>query len=161
MYLMINQPESRGSRWIAANNIKVVSMSKHPGSRTSSNEEQCYAKYDRNSFHEHLEDRMNCIYHKLTWESKEMERKLQNKHGVRVTLYFKQNIMPYGDMCRFIFRESGTFPHFLMVDCKTMFENRKWVSFYTKKERADCLKTALEEVNQEFSSMYKFRFSDT
>ena len=48
-----------------------------------------------------------------------------------------------------------------MVDCKTMFENRKWVSFYTKKERADCLKTALEEVNQEFSSMYKFRFSDT
>ena len=35
-----NQLDSRGSRWIAANNIKVVSMSKRPGSRGASNEEQ-------------------------------------------------------------------------------------------------------------------------
>ena len=40
-----------------------------------------------------------------------------------------------------------------------MFENRKWASFYMKKERANPLKTALE-VNQELCSNYKIRFSD-
>ena len=95
---------------MAANNIKVASMPKRPERSASSNEEQCYAKYSMNSFHKHLEDRMNCIYHKLTREFEESERKLQNKHGVGVTLYFKQDSIPYGDMYRFIFRESGLFP---------------------------------------------------
>ena len=39
-----NQPNSRGACWMAADNIKVVSMPKHPGSRAASNKEQCYAK---------------------------------------------------------------------------------------------------------------------
>ena len=49
---------------MAANSIKVVSK------------EQCYAKYDRDSLHEHLESRMNCIYRNLTWEFDELEREL-------------------------------------------------------------------------------------
>ena len=54
-----------------------------------------------------------------------------NKHGIRVTLDFKQskqNSIPYGDMCRFIFRETATFPQFTMIDCKSMFGSRKWAS---------------------------------
>ena len=71
---MCNQPDSRGSRWMAANNITILSMSKRPRSRMSSNKEQCYVKYDRNSFHEHPKSRMNFIYHKLDWEFDEMGR---------------------------------------------------------------------------------------
>ena len=50
-------------------------------------------------------------------------------------------------------------PYILMVDCKTMLENRMWAIFYMKEEKADRLTSALE-VNHELSSMFKNRFSD-
>ena len=86
-----------------------------------------------------------------------MECKLQNKYDIRVILYFKKNSISYGDMHRFILREAGTLPDILMRDCKTMFDNRKWATFYTEKERVDRLKTSLE-VNNECRSMFKISF---
>ena len=82
---------------------------------------KCHAKYDRDAFSEHLENKKECIYHRLTREIDEMEQGLVNKYGPRVTLYF------------------------LMVDCKSELEYRKWATFYMDREKADLLAMSLNK----------------
>ena len=106
-------------------------MSKRPGSEKANRAENCYAKYDRDAFSEYLENKKECIYHRLTWEADEMERGLENKYGIRVTLYLKQNNISYETMHRFICREARTVPNLLMVDCKSALEYMKWAIFST------------------------------
>ena len=66
--LMCDHPDSKGFRWMAGCDIPTVCLSKRPGSRRAEDEEQCYAKYDKTVFHEHLADRATCIYQKLALE---------------------------------------------------------------------------------------------
>ena len=103
-------------RWREVNNIQVVHMSRRPGSESANEEEECSAKYSKNAFSEHLETKRECIYHKLTWIVDEVERKLKNRYGTRLTFYFKQNNISYKTMHKFICRESRTVPNLLMVD---------------------------------------------
>ena len=84
-------------------NIPTVCLSKRPGSRRAEDEEQCYAKYDKTVFREHLADRVNCIYHKLALEFEVLEVILQKFYGDRVILFFKKS-MPYAHMFRFFCR---------------------------------------------------------
>ena len=72
---------------------------------------------------------------------------MDKAYGDRVILYFKQNNISYAHMYRFIHRETRTLSpaKFLMVDCKTILETRKWALFYIKKEKIDRLKKALKE----------------
>ena len=62
-YPMCDQPNSRRFRQMVAINIKAVCTSKDPGNKKANSGEQCYAKYNRSTFREHLEDREDCIYH--------------------------------------------------------------------------------------------------
>ena len=58
---------------MAACNVPTVYSSKRIGSRRAEDEEQFYATYDKTVFHEHLADKANCIYHKLTLEFESFE----------------------------------------------------------------------------------------
>ena len=68
---------------------------------------------------------------------------MEDRYGTRVALYFRQNSTSYKTMYRFTCREATSVPNLLMVDCKSASENRKWATFYTNRERADLLATAL------------------
>ena len=146
---MCKQSYSKGFRWRAGCKIPTVCLTKHPGRRRAEDEEQCYAKYDKTGFHEHLAVRANCIYHKLASEFEAFEFCLHKVYGDRVILYFKQSNIPYARMREFIFRETKTWslPVYMMVDCKAILETRKWISFYTKKKKIDRLKNALKKRN--------------
>ena len=68
---------------------------------------------------------------------------------------------------RFLFGETRTHSpaEFLMVDCKTILETRKWASFYIKKEKVDRLKKALKEgkcpvMDMEFWKMFSISVGD-
>ena len=77
-------------------------MSKRPGSARANKVEECQAKYDREAFSEHLENKKEYIYHRLTQGVEEMEQELTNKYGTRVTLYLKENNTTYKEMHRVI-----------------------------------------------------------
>ena len=76
-----------------------------------------------------------------------LESCLNKAYGDRILLYFKQSNIHYAHMFRFLSRETGAHSpaKFLMVDCKTILETRKWASSYMKKEKVDRLKKALKE----------------
>ena len=101
-------------------------MSKRPGSARANKAEECQAKYDREAFSEHLENKKECIYHRLTQGVEETEQELANKYGTRVTLYLKDNNMSYKEMHRVICRYARTILNrlSLMVDCKSNFQFR-------------------------------------
>ena len=77
-------------------------MYKRPGSARANKVEECQAKYDREAFSEHLENKKEYIYHRLTQGVEEMEQELTNKYGTRVTLYLKENNTTYKEMHRVI-----------------------------------------------------------
>ena len=139
-----DNPDSHGYHWRLASNIQEVYMSKRPGSERANKVEECHAKYEREAFSEHLENKKECIYHRLTREVDKMERGLANKYGTRVTLYFKQNNTSNQDMYRFICREARHVPNVLMAGCKSELEYRKWATFYINRVRADLLAMAIE-----------------
>ena len=51
---MCEHPYSKGSRWRAGCKIPTVCLTKHAGSRRAEDEAQCYTKYDKTEFLEHL-----------------------------------------------------------------------------------------------------------
>ena len=99
-------------------------MSKRPGSARANKVEECQAKYDREAFSENIENKKECIYHRLTQGMEEMKQELANKYGTRVTLYLKDNNMSYKEMRRVICRYARTISNLLMVDCKSNFQFR-------------------------------------
>ena len=50
----------------------------------------------------HLDNKKECIYHRLTQGVEEMEQELGDKYGTKVTLYFKDSNTSYQEMFRFI-----------------------------------------------------------
>ena len=64
---------SKGSRWRAGCKISIFCLNKRSGSRRAENEEQCYTRYNKADFLDHLANRENCIYHKLVLEFKALE----------------------------------------------------------------------------------------
>ena len=112
-----------------------VCMSRRPGSGRANRVEEYHAKYDREAFREDLENKRECICHRLTLEVDEMERELANKYGTRVTLYFKQNSTSCQDMYSFICRAARIVPSLLMTDYKPELEYRERATFYLHEQR--------------------------
>jgi len=153
-----DQPHSRGFCWREANYIQVVPLDKRSGSAKADKEEKCHARYNRNIFSKHLEDKKECIYHQLIWEVEEMERMLGSTWGTRVTLYFKKNDTSYATMYKIVRRESGTVPKRLMVDCKSLADHRKWATFYMDGVSANLLAMAIKAPN--LRNRFKIKLKD-
>ena len=65
---------SKESHWRAGSKIvPTIFLTKRPGNRRTGDKEQCYAKYDKTEFLEHLASRVNCIYHKLASKFEALE----------------------------------------------------------------------------------------
>ena len=89
-YPMCDHPDSKGFRWTVGCDIPTGCLPKRPGSRRAEDEEQCYAKYNKTVFHEHLADRANCIHHKLALEFEPLEAFLQKLYGDIIIMYILQ-----------------------------------------------------------------------
>ena len=73
----------------------------------------------------HLENKKECIYHRLTQGVEEMEQELGGKYGTKVTLYFKDSNISCQEMFRFICKQARTTPNLLVVGGKSNLADRK------------------------------------
>ena len=97
---MVNCPacdnlDSHGDHRRLASNIQEVCMSKQPESERDNKVEECHAKYDREAFSEHLENKKECIYHRLIREVDKMEQSLANKYGIAESLISISSRIPH------------------------------------------------------------------
>ena len=74
--------------WIRGNSTNVVCQSKRPGSSMADDMDMgvCYAKYNRNIFREHLEEKEECIYHTLVLGFDDIEEDPERRYCTRVIL---------------------------------------------------------------------------
>ena len=86
-------------------------MSKRPGSVKANKIEEYQAKFDKETLSKHLENKKECIYHRLAQGVEEMEQELVNKYGTKIILYLKDSNMSYHEMYRFSCRHARTIPN--------------------------------------------------
>ena len=75
-------------------------------------EKMCYTKYSKDVFRGQLDNKEDCIHHKLAQWVDDLEDNLQDKYGTRVILYFKGNKTTYLDMCQLVLSKTQTKPNF-------------------------------------------------
>ena len=85
----------------------------------------------------HLENKRECIYHKLGVGVEKMEQGLGSRYGTKITLYPKDSNATYQEMYRIIYRQTRTIPNFLVMGGKSNLEDRKWATSHFDRGRAE------------------------